>query len=352
MDPEGSGLASLRSRSHTDLLAHCDTWRISGLVYRRLVEPIQGRLPDELVHHFRNRYATNVRLNLKNAEAVSSIDEAFEEERIRALLVKGMALISCVYDDPGVRSMSDIDLVIWPEHEQRAIEILLGLGYTRDTGHPTVFTTGEVVVDLKPEPFGVARIQTRSDAFSEVLPALWETAEPLEPYKALKTWSMKGRVYALAVHALKHGFPDGIWLNDLGETMMRMTRQDWVKAADLFAKTDNDRVLSVALLRSTDWGYPMPEQAKVWQMRTPGSGSTKFLRRLSDRGQTHLVESLYLVTRPGSSRIKSLIESFFPNEAVFRTGLPGILNPFRYLIRVFDVLLMSVKSVLSKTQGV
>jgi hypothetical protein len=318
---------------------------VSGLVYKRLVEDQQHRLPDELTDGLRNRYARNVRNNLRNASAVARIDASFARNDIRALLVKGMALIDRVYRDPGLRPMSDVDLVIWPPDEKRAIETLGGLGYTRDTGHPTVFSWNGVTIDLKPDPFGIERIQSRAYAFGGVLPALWQDTERLGSYRALKTWSAAARCYTLTIHAVKHGFPDGMWLSDLGETFKTLNPDDCARSKRLFATTGNNHALSLALMRIADWGYERPALAAG----IASSGSTKLLRQLSRQGNSHAVEVTYLLMQ---GHLGSLRESFFPNEAVYRQGIPKGLKALRYLLRVLDVAWTSAKALLSRTQGV
>ena len=256
-DPSGLWRAVLSAAEPDEVLNQCDSWRISGLVYRRLIEPIQTRLPNELVSGFRARYATCVRDNLQRHQALEQIDGVFADRDIRALVVKGLALTQCIYRDPGVRQMSDTDLIVWPEHENRAMESLRDLGYVRDTGHPTVFTRNGNTLDVKPEPFGVGRIPSRETAFAKVLPTLWEQTERLDGFTVLRTWSPSARIYTLIVHGLKHGVPDGIWLTDLGETIASAPVSAWARSVRPFAESGSDQALCLGLMRTRDWGYQL-----------------------------------------------------------------------------------------------
>lgn len=353
-DPSRLWRSALDAENPDEILDRCDAWRISGLVYRRLIEPIQTQLPDELVSGFRSRYATCVRDNLKRHQALEQVDSLFADRDIRALVVKGLALTLCVYRDPGVRQMSDTDLIVWPEHVNRAIESLGDLGYERDTSHPTVFTRNDNTLDVKPEPFGVDRIRSRETAFTKAVPTLWEQTERLDGFMAFRTWSPGARIYTLTVHGLKHGFPDGVWLTDLGETIASAPVSAWAKSIRLFAESGNERALFLGLMRTRDWGYQLPRHVDAWMRNTPKSGTLEVIRNLSStRDAEHVVEALYLAVQSSgfSARFQCLYEALFPNEAIYRQDLPKSLAWLRSPLRIAHVITRSAKAVISKVQG-
>lgn len=57
------------------------------------------------------------------------IIEAFNEDGISVLVLKGPALARAIYPDPATRPSSDIDLLVLPEHVIKARNILGSLGY-------------------------------------------------------------------------------------------------------------------------------------------------------------------------------------------------------------------------------
>ena len=188
--------------SHSAILGDSQALRGSGS-YNRTSAGGRRTLPASS----RPRYAETTRANLRQSRDASIIDDAFAQAQIQALVVKGFALVQVLYGDPGMREMADIVLLVRPDHEDQAVDVLLGLGYTRDRVHPTVFTCQDTVLDVKPEPFGISRIQHRRTAFSEVVPELWNRRIALQGYKSLETWSVPARIYTLMVHGLKHGLP-------------------------------------------------------------------------------------------------------------------------------------------------
>lgn len=324
---------------------------MSGLVYRRLVEPVRDSVPPGLSAALESRYAATVRDNLRNADALDRIDAAFDVRGIRALLVKGMALVRGTYRDPGIRQMSDVDLVIWPDHHENAVSILIDQGYVRDRVHPTVFTNRQVTLDVKREPFGSTRIRARKDVFGGGL-SLWDATQGIDGYRCLSTWSAPVTLYTQVVHALKHGFPDGVWLTDLGEIWARMSPSDLNRSARLFVGTGNQNALALAMLRLEAWGYGHLMAAPGLSPRPYCAGTTRVLAGMPRRRLAHLVEAAYLLARPGPTRWSSLREAFFPNRAVYREDLPAALRPLKHLIRVVDVVLSTGKSVTSRKQGV
>jgi hypothetical protein len=59
---------------------------------------------------------------------------------IRSTALKGPALGEALYGEAGRRLSSDIDLLVAPEHLDRAVEVVRGLGYARPTDH--VYSSG------------------------------------------------------------------------------------------------------------------------------------------------------------------------------------------------------------------
>lgn len=84
----------------------------------------QGRLqPIAMVTDFRQRV-----LGQRLFEALAILDDA----GVEAVLLKGSALVASVYGAFERRPMSDIDLLVAPEHAERAREALLAAGWVWD----------------------------------------------------------------------------------------------------------------------------------------------------------------------------------------------------------------------------
>lgn len=330
----------LAAHGPPEILDVCDRWRVSGLAYRRLIAPAERHLPGELVEPFRGRYGACAAANLIRKKRLAEIDRAFAEAGIIAVVAKGMALVEQVYADPGVREMSDTDLLV-PDSLDAATDVLRALGYQQDKGHPTVFVGSGNILDVKDEPFGVARIAPRQEAFAGSLVALFEGTTPLEGYTQLRSWAPAARLYTLCVHGLKHGFPDGVWLVDIGEVVTRMSAAGWREAVRLFVRGGNAEVLQVAMQRISDFGYGLPAHVADWSRSRPRSRGFRHTYWFARHDTTSfMAETVYLAGRQERliAAVSCVRLALFPNQAVFdRLGVRGPAGARGRFLRMVDV---------------
>jgi hypothetical protein len=74
--------------------------------------------------YVRHRQANRVRMRL-----LGDMMSAYQVAAIPALVIKGAALCQLVYPEPGLRPMSDIDILVPPSQARRAQQVLAGLGF-------------------------------------------------------------------------------------------------------------------------------------------------------------------------------------------------------------------------------
>ena len=90
---------------------------------------LSGSVPGEVTSKLeRRRYAWVAGYSLFENE-LGRIRSAAEAKGAPFMVLKGPVLGALVYEDVSLRSFTDIDLVIRPEHRRRVREILTGLGY-------------------------------------------------------------------------------------------------------------------------------------------------------------------------------------------------------------------------------
>ncbi|MDQ6706947.1 MAG: nucleotidyltransferase family protein, partial [Acidobacteriota bacterium] len=80
----------------------------------------------------RKAYLTVWRQNRDRMLHLSSLLEAFQEQGIPCLILKGAALILAYYADPGLRNMRDFDLLVHERDLEAAIVQLTRAGYKAD----------------------------------------------------------------------------------------------------------------------------------------------------------------------------------------------------------------------------
>lgn len=112
----------------TGLLAQAESHGLSPLLYFQLkaagVTLLLSVKRDLQGLYLRCRHANRVR-----AQALAEILAAFEAAGIRALVLKGTALAHLLYPEPGLRPMSDVDLLVKKTDAYLAQDLLSELGF-------------------------------------------------------------------------------------------------------------------------------------------------------------------------------------------------------------------------------
>lgn len=97
-------------------------------------------LPPDLAEYLAEIYTLNHNRNLRIIEQSHEIARLLNEAGIEPVFLKGAAyLLQGLYQDPGDRIMSDIDILIHPDQIQQAANILYQNGYS----HPEVLANDD-----------------------------------------------------------------------------------------------------------------------------------------------------------------------------------------------------------------
>jgi hypothetical protein len=103
------------------------------LVYYRLRQAgVVALIPAETRAGFQKSYLDNATDNMVRYHELARILRAFQSEQISVILLKGLHLAAVVYDNIGLRTMSDMDLLVPQKDVARAEAKLLGMGYVAD----------------------------------------------------------------------------------------------------------------------------------------------------------------------------------------------------------------------------
>jgi hypothetical protein len=117
-------------------LAQCDWARFTLLARHHGLVPIlyralQGRaasVPPEWLQIFKAGYVTNAFNNHLAQTSVDAIGAIFSSERIPVIVMKGAALLRTLYDDQGLRILSDVDLLVDERDVERVHTLLQAQG--------------------------------------------------------------------------------------------------------------------------------------------------------------------------------------------------------------------------------
>jgi hypothetical protein len=163
------GLETLPSSHH----------RLLPAVWKNLSQ-VDIHFPEEPL--LRDSYSQSWLRNTRLKCACADVLDLLAAQGVPAVVLKGLAFESLLYDDGGVRFTSDIDLLVRPEHASLALQTLAAAGWGAAQGWPdpavglenaVALMHGEVVLDLH-------WFLLREARWPEADAALWRDKRPLE----------------------------------------------------------------------------------------------------------------------------------------------------------------------------
>jgi hypothetical protein len=277
-------------------------------------EASQSRRPVTLDQR---RRAVMGRLTL-DAAAVEAI-EALCADGIRAILLKGPAIASWLYDQSWERLYGDIDLLVSPENHAQAEATLERLGYQAawrlapvNPLHASTWTR-EAPRPAEVDLHWRVPLAPAGSASWSVLSA--ET-EPLAiGASSVEALSPAARAMWTSVHAVQHGVGSGKSMRDLDRALDRVDRETWARAAELSRRVgvEGPFALGLRLLPAgaelagrLSLGHSAPLEAHL-RSRTPADTSIGWMRLLeqdSTRGRLQLLRA-ELWPSPAFMRLQS-----------------------------------------------
>jgi len=94
--------------------------------------PSLNNIPLEVFDTSQKFYYKTLHTNLRLLDNLKKILIKLEAEKIPCIVLKGPALLNMVYDDPGIRQMSDLDLLVTWNDLEKTRKVLIDLGYNNE----------------------------------------------------------------------------------------------------------------------------------------------------------------------------------------------------------------------------
>jgi hypothetical protein len=256
----------------------------------------------------------------------------FEAASIPLVPFKGPVLAWSLYENPALREMSDLDVLVLPRDVDHAIGLLQSHGYgpqfsgvdrrffAANQQMPFVRKDGQVAVDLH---WGLLPRFLPLDAspfFERLAP------EPIAGREVL-TFCPEDLLLFLCVHGSKHGWTSLAWLCDVARLIDRRA----VNWDDVHARAQANRVsrcLSLGLTLARDLlGAPMPE---LRQEALAASAREQLMNGSSDVSVRFQLALLERVT----DKVRFWQGILAPTPADFESlHIPASLFPAYYLAR-------------------
>lgn len=261
------------ARAHPDpgelrrLAGLCSDWdglvqsavrqKVAPLVFWAFDRSCPDAVPPNAMATLRNCFRENVKQNLYLAKELFRLLDLFELAGIQAIPFKGPALTWTLYETPGLRFMSDLDLLVPQRDISRTYHLLTSNGYRRcgprvgarfymDGGQVILSrANGRIDVDLHWRlvaahfnPLDVAEIRARLapiDIAGRLTPAF--CPEDLVAY--------------LCVHGAMHGWDSLLSVCDL-DRLIGVPRLDWDAILSRAARQRMSRIVSLGLCLAQD----------------------------------------------------------------------------------------------------
>ncbi len=121
--------SALKIQDWDALIREAESHALSNLLYTHLLS-CDIAIPDQAGIMFKAITAKHQRANRERSNALNQILDKFAENKIETVLLKGMALINCLYSNPYQRPMGDIDILVPASKAVLAQQSLREIGYS------------------------------------------------------------------------------------------------------------------------------------------------------------------------------------------------------------------------------
>lgn len=331
---------------------------LGGFLFKSLKKSdMLGRLRNEQRQKLQDHYYQTARLNLNLIHDLKEALHHSNQRNIPVVLLQGIHLILEVYQDVGLRPMTDIDLWVIKKDYVSFADTMIGLGYERNPLYPDTFKRGSTTVDLHTHLLWADRIRSRrfllaitdEDVFrrSRVVDVEGEAGLCLDLYD---------QVLYLSLHALKHRFNRLVWLVDIKNIIYRWDSSDWETLHDRAREFGQEKILTCVLFLLSHVLDYAPSKGSPWiPEKRPNLIERRALMERVKGDSLPLWAPLFLFSPPGKlgTHLCFILETLFPRPEVLRQTFhfPPDAKPWQlYLRRVFQILHMayvSLKALLS-----
>jgi hypothetical protein len=299
-------------------------------------------------------YYRAVQFNTRLIRDLKEILNQLEHHGLEVVLLQGIDLLARVYDDFGLRPLTDIDLWVL-EKDRRALEdVLMGLGYRKDPLYPLKFRKKATLLDLHTNILWADRITSRRFLLAKTQDHIYRHTRR-EEFEGLTVRSLGtyDRIIYLSLHLLKHDAQRLIWLVDIRNLMVDWKISDWKALLTRANELGQRKALSYILfllIHLLDFQVP-PEAHQFMEKMRLNLIETYLLRRRLRGNVLPLWAPLVLFSPEKGMRRRFIfiLETLFPRPEILRqifVDSPDLKVWQLYYLRVlqlFGMIRMSLK---------
>jgi hypothetical protein len=245
-----------------------DGHRVLGVVAARLKDMAFTGVPSIAREQLQARIRAQHLFSLAMTAELFGLLEAFRQNGIETLLVKGPVVSQLAYGDPAIRSYVDLDLLVRNEAILGASRAMTALGFEADVPEAAILA-GKI-----PGEYLFARSGTRhlvelhTPSTFRYYPAPMRVDDLFARQrrvtldgKEVPTLSLEDEFILNCIHGAKHFWERLMWSADIAALVVRHPEIDWPRAQQAARDVGAARMLHVGLLLSESLlRVPVPEQ--------------------------------------------------------------------------------------------
>jgi hypothetical protein len=302
---------------------------LAGFLYRSLMSSgVFDALTEDQKERLQSLYYNTVVFNLKRIHELGTVLTVLIQENIQVVLLQGVALLPQIYDDIGLRPITDIDLWVLEKDFSSLVRILFGHGYERDKLYPTTFRKGSTILDLRTHILWADRLRARKFLLSKNQECIHNDTQIIDfEGQKVRCLNEYDQVLYLMLHALKHNVERLIWLADIKLLVDGWKRSDWealiYRARELGQEKPVYYMLS--LLFHLFAFQPPTEARQILQGEHLNLLEKKVLRQRISGSSLPVWAPLLLLTsgKSWSTRFAFMFETLFPKAEIMRQIFPA-----------------------------
>lgn len=316
---------------------HRDTARVQGLtpwLYKSLANHPDKGMPADIKKDLQQDYMSSVLANMNREAALKQVLETLNASNARPVLLKGAYLGHVVYEEPALRPMSDVDILVHEDNFEETRNALVSLGYEIQVEPQSA---EDQALQLA-EPYTLGRCQVAIDLHRSLgamdyyrfpLPEIWDQITERRLY-GCKVFFLSPEVNFIhvATHALNHGPLLRDWLDLV--LILNRTAFEW----DQFLRLSR----SFGVMRPMWWVFG--ELGANWECAAP-----PYVTDALTAYRPHWLEDRIIPNRWGyiwrlyakmwlldgwTSRIRFLGSRLFPSKS-YRERVTGTRNWAAYV---------------------
>ncbi|EGL19567.1 MULTISPECIES: nucleotidyltransferase family protein [unclassified Paenibacillus] len=201
------GAFSFTEEEYGQIAEDLDLFSITAQVYHMLKEKGRlGELPLFLQDRLKRKAEATLFQNLLLKTETDRLLRLFEEAELSVMLLKGVHFAETYFGHIGARGTTDIDLLVEPDHLNKAIEIVESAGYgiqeTYGSDHHIVLqktNAQRIQIDVE-----VHWALARNELYKIDHKSFWLRSSPLSDFSYVRQLSPEDVFYMICLHGAQH----------------------------------------------------------------------------------------------------------------------------------------------------